>query len=142
MSVIITNMSKVFEPLMAGREYRFRVRSINSAGCSKWSAASESIKTLMANPPAPPVPSITSSEHDAIIVHWARPDFDGGMPITGYGVRWAEAPVTGEAATWVELDTDTTELELRIDGLKPAKHYIGCVRARNVRGASDWSGTH
>ena len=27
-------------PEMAGREYRFRVRSINRAGCKEWSAAS------------------------------------------------------------------------------------------------------
>lgn len=83
--------SFVLDRLLGGREYAdFRVRAINKAGISDWSAPFPSFETTAVTGPSK-VPNfwicgeVTS---DTIPLEWAEPMDDGGKPIIGYKVRY------------------------------------------------------
>ena len=75
--------------LTPGERYRFRVRALNAAGPSSFSALSPSQVVGLA-PARPGIRNARAGRPGGVVdatARWNRPAADGGLPITGYVVR-------------------------------------------------------
>ena len=80
--------------LAAGVEYVVQIAAKNNEGDSPWSASTTAAAALSA-PGAPGITAATAAV-DAITVQWDAPGDTGGGALTGYKIRWAITPRSGD----------------------------------------------
>jgi cell wall-associated NlpC family hydrolase len=114
--------------LTNGTPYRFTVVASNGAGTGAPSDVSPSVRPRTI--PGRPATVTGSAAPGAIHVSWARPDSNGGAPITRYR---AVASPGGRSCT-----TDGTRT-CTVTGLANGTPYRFEVRAINVAGRGPWS---
>ena len=118
--------------LTNGKEYRFKLRAVNSGGASK--PAPQSAPWYVAATPAPPPPPAAPSNvqvdpsEDSLDITW---DAVTGAP--GYDVR---AKAKG-ASQWHSVASNVSDTSYTYT-TSETMDYIG-VRARNANGASAWT---
>lgn len=110
--------------------YYFRSRGINGEGTGAWSASS-SAKTLAGTPGAPQNPSAEIAGGQ-IQVTWDPPTSDGGSPITGYEVQYADNAGFADPSD-PELATSPKNFSLGLGT------WYFRVRALNANGTGAWS---
>jgi hypothetical protein len=132
-----TDTTQVITGLTNGTTYRFRVQAVNASGRGAYSKV-----TNAATPPTPPtVPSIpfvlgVTAGDAQVTVSWEDPQFDGGVPVTGYVVTpfigfMPQSPVT----------FDSTSLTQTVSGLTNGTTYRFSVEAVNAVGTGPVSPT-
>ena len=130
--------------LAAGVEYVVQIAAKNSEGDSPWSASTTAAAALSA-PGAPGITAATAAV-DAITVQWDAPGDTGGGALTGYKIRWAITPRSGDPV-WLNANgaagQDTaggagTRSETLSD-LVPRAPYMVQIAAVNSGGAGAFS---
>ncbi|MDA7970814.1 MAG: YDG domain-containing protein, partial [Gammaproteobacteria bacterium] len=130
--------------LAAGVEYVVQIAAKNSEGDSPWSASTTAAAALSA-PGAPGITAATAAV-DAITVQWDAPGDTGGGALTGYKIRWAITPRSGDPV-WLNANgaagQDTaggagTRSET-ISDLVPRAPYMVQIAAVNSGGAGAFS---
>uniref|UniRef100_A0A4W6CKZ5 Myomesin-1 n=1 Tax=Lates calcarifer TaxID=8187 RepID=A0A4W6CKZ5_LATCA len=128
--------------LMTGEKYVFRVRAVNAAGLSQFSAESEPVEVKAAigggiphASPAPPYGiTILECVRDSMVLAWKQPTFIGGADITGYFVDYREV-IDGVPGKWHEANIKAvSERAYRVSDLKENRKYQFQVRAANMAG--------
>lgn len=123
-----------FKNLTPKKKYKFRVRAKNKEG------ESEPLETdfILAKNPydepgAPGQPEIFDYDNKSASLKWAKPDSDGGRPISHYTVEIKDK----FAADWTEVAKTTDDTpEIVIPGLKENMVYQFRVKAHNKAGPS------
>ncbi|PNF43664.1 hypothetical protein B7P43_G15461, partial [Cryptotermes secundus] len=118
------------------KKYKFRVKAVNKEGESEPLETEEPI--LARNPydePGPPgKPDIIDYDNKSVTLKWAKPEEDGGRPISHYTVEMKDKL----SVEWVEvLKTKDNNPEGIVGGLKEKNIYQFRVRAHNKAGASE-----
>ena len=130
--------------LAAGVGYVVQIAAKNNEGDSPWSASTTAAAALSA-PGAPGITAATAAV-DAITVQWDAPGDTGGAALTGYKIRWAITPRSGDPV-WLNANgaagQDTaggagTRSET-ISDLVPRAPYMVQVAAVNAGGAGAFS---
>ncbi len=130
--------------LAAGVEYVVQIAAKNNEGDSPWSASTTAAAALSA-PGAPGITAATAAV-DAITVQWDAPGDTGGGALTGYKIRWAITPRSGDPV-WLNANgaagQDTaggagTRSET-ISDLVPRAPYMVQIAAVNSGGAGAFS---
>ncbi|KAI5639981.1 immunoglobulin i-set domain-containing protein [Phthorimaea operculella] len=138
----VTNLA--VDGLTPGHKYKFRVRAVNRQGKSEPLTTPHA--TEAKNPfdvaSKPGTPKIKDFDKDFVELEWARPESDGGAPITGYVIEKKDrfSPDWEECAT-IEGDTPRGKVPDLIEG----NTYEFRVRAINKAGKgepSDGTGPH
>ena len=118
--------------LSNGKEYRYKLRTVNAAGTGK--AAPQSAPWYVAaTPQVPPPPAAPSNvavnpSEDSLEITW-----DAVSDATGYDVR-----AKGEGASdWHDVASNVTGTSYTYN-TSNTMDYVG-VRARNANGASEWT---
>uniref|UniRef100_A0A4W6CL70 Myomesin 1 n=1 Tax=Lates calcarifer TaxID=8187 RepID=A0A4W6CL70_LATCA len=122
--------------LMTGEKYVFRVRAVNAAGLSQFSAESEpvEVKAAIASPAPPYGITILECVRDSMVLAWKQPTFIGGADITGYFVDYREV-IDGVPGKWHEANIKAvSERAYRVSDLKENRKYQFQVRAANMAG--------
>uniref|UniRef100_A0A3B4TBR6 Titin n=1 Tax=Seriola dumerili TaxID=41447 RepID=A0A3B4TBR6_SERDU len=115
--------------LEEGIEYEYRVYAENIVGLSKASKLSE---MQVARDPCdrPGKPEAVIVTRNQVTLRWTKPEYDGGIKITGYVVEKKEA--TGR---WMKASfTNIIETEFVVTGLTEDQVYEFRVIARNSAG--------
>ena len=121
-----------FESLVNGTEYTFRVRAINAAGTSEYSAASNAVTPgVPAVEPPAPVNVAAVAGDGAATVSWDIVD-DGGSPLTAQGV-YTIPPDRGI------VFLNEGDRSIRLDQLTNGKEYTFTVEAYNQIGKGEMS---
>lgn len=115
--------------------YQWRVQSVGF-GTSEWSGVGQAWTEGGFTPPPPPIrpptpftPSVTPLNHDSLQISWSS------VPgATGYDLRWRR----DGTSSWT--DAYSVSAGHRIPDLQPETRYEAQVRAKNIAGASEWSG--
>ena len=121
-----------------GESYDFRLRAWNLDGAGDWSLQRREVLVAYA-PDAPTAVTATGEGDRRFTLRWEAPAFDGGVPVDGYRVQWAEAGSTfdavdaGGART---ADVGAGEHERTVSGLAPGEYRLR-VAAENLAGYSD-----
>jgi len=121
--------------LEEGKEYGFRVLSVNEIGESETlnTARNFIAKNQYSVSLPPSAPEVTDGNERSMAIRWKAPIDDGGMPITSYHV---EARSTGEEwQIWELLDTPVTSVTLQ--KLQKGFEYQFRVIAINKAGKSE-----
>ena len=128
--------------LANGTTYRVRVRAINSAGDSGWSATDTA--TTPTPPGTPTGLTISSFGNDRLTATWTAPTAVSG--ISHYNVQRCTAAANQDgtwrcASGWSNAGTatDTTHV---VTGLLGSTSYSVRVQAANAAGTSGWSNTY
>lgn len=124
-----------FKGLTPNKKYKFRVKAVNKEGESDPLETTDAI--IAKNPydePSPPgKPDIVDYDNMSATLNWAKPESDGGRPITHYTIEMKSK----FAADWSEvLKTDNDKCEAKVDGLKENMTYQFRVKAHNKAGTS------
>lgn len=118
--------------LVPGKKYKFRVRAVNKQGKSEPLTTSQAIeaKNPFDEPDKPGTPEITDYDKDFVELKWAKPENDGGSPITGYIIEkrdkynpnWEKcADVDGDATVGKVNDLiEGTPYEFRVRAVNKA----------------------
>ena len=126
--------------LRSGLPYRFRILAENSEGRSQWSVPC--VAQTAATPPLPPpAPIKDASTHSSISISWRPPEYDGGVPLTGYQVEIhpkCSAAKRGMPEQWVLMYTGL-ERSCTLSGLCAGCTYKSRVRAVNEKGVGAFS---
>jgi hypothetical protein len=123
--------------LTVGLSYSFRVRAYNISGYGAWSnTVSVNIAPLFVEPDAPEAVGISQlPTFLGARVTWSPPEDDGGSPVTGYRIQFANNPsFTG--ATLTEVGN---VLLFDFFGLTESVTYYARVAAANPAGYSPYS---
>lgn len=115
--------------LEEGIEYEFRVYAENIVGLSKASKLSE---MQVARDPCdrPGKPEAIIVTRNRVTLRWTKPEYDGGIKITGYVVEKKEG-----AGRWMKASfTNIIETEFVVTGLTEDQIYEFRVIARNAAG--------
>uniref|UniRef100_A0A3Q3JJU8 Fibronectin type-III domain-containing protein n=1 Tax=Monopterus albus TaxID=43700 RepID=A0A3Q3JJU8_MONAL len=115
--------------LEEGIEYEFRVYAENIVGISKASKLSE---MQVARDPCdrPGKPEAVIVTRHQVTLRWTKPEYDGGIKITGYVVEKKEG-----AGRWMKASfTNIIETEFVVTGLTEDQIYEFRVIARNAAG--------
>jgi Fibronectin type III domain/Immunoglobulin I-set domain len=128
------------EGFRKGQVLRVRVRAANRVGESEPAGVADRI--TMKNPWTVPNPPTDAEVFDwtetTLSVKWKAPDSDGGSPITGYLVEYKEKA----ASTWKSFfEPDAKKLSASIPELRTGAAYVVRIKARNIEGDSEPSGT-
>lgn len=93
------------------------------------------LKTFITDEPARPgKPEIIDYDNTMVCLKWAKPETDGGRPITHYVVEMKDK----FAADWAEVaKTENDTPEAKVEGLKEKMVYQFRVRAVNKAGLSE-----
>jgi titin len=119
--------------LTNGRAYKIKVAAVNYAGQGPYSPLTTSSVTSYTYPDSPT--NVTGEPVNlGINVNWEAPEFDGGRPILDYTVRCFTADDGNVVATQT-----TTGLSSFFDTLTNGTSYYFQVKARNLRGDSEYS---
>jgi len=132
---ITSNTELLVNDLETGKEYDFRVLTVNEVGESEALQTSRPIiaKNQYTVSLPPSQPDVTDWNERAMSIRWNEPIDDGGMPITGYTV---EARTTGgQWQIWETLDTPETVATMQ--KLQKGQEYQFRVIATNKAGKSD-----
>lgn len=130
-----TDTTFTFKNLTPKKKYKFRVKAKNKEGESEPLETDDFIlaKNPYDEPGAPGKPDIIDYDNKSVTLKWAKPDSDGGRPITHYTVEVKDK----FAADWSEIaKTDGPNPEVVVPGLKENMVYQFRVRAHNKSGAS------
>lgn len=130
----VSNASHVFGNLTPGKTYRFRVAARNAAGTGVWSPVAT--LPLFRAPDAPTGVLLAQTGDRRVRVRFDPPAYDGGSPLTGFRVQFAN-----NAGFVSPLNSDinngaTDETTVTVAGPGPW-HYR--VAARNAAGLGSWS---
>ncbi|KAL7850238.1 hypothetical protein SRHO_G00195870 [Serrasalmus rhombeus] len=89
--------------------------------------------------PQPPVscPVVCILSHEAVVLSWSGPCYDGGSAVTGYVVE-VQSVGSDHSDHWTELSAHCRSTSLRVSsGLQPQGQYRFRVRACNAVGVSE-----
>ena len=117
-----------------GISYDVQVEATNARGMSAWSVSRTGM-TPNQGPDAPAAPTLTGAV-GSLGVSWVAP-YNGGSPITGYGVRYKKS----SDSTWTSWPHTGTGRTATITGLSSLYNWDVQVQAANARGMSVWSVT-
>ncbi len=119
--------------VVAGRQYQYRLRSCNAAGCSPW--VNSGIVTVPAVPAAPTAVGTTVPSATEIRVGWT----DASTTETSFTVARAVS-VGGVWGAWSDVGTTAANATGYTNGgLTGGRTYAYRVRACNVSGCSAWA---
>jgi hypothetical protein len=125
--------SCVISGLETGSTYTFSV--VPTSSFSDGAAATSDAVEITSTVPTAPT-NVTGIAHDSYVdVYWDAPDYDGGLPITGY---WAQA-YTAEGVLIEGAVCSTTGTACGISGLTNDTDYKFSVRATNDLGYSEYA---
>jgi hypothetical protein len=124
-----------FEDLDGGKQYYFRVRSVNELGLGPWSDWSEGF--LMPEFSAQEAPESSSDGADSIQLSWIAP-CDHGAPLIGYRIQYT-TDTTDENKIHTAVVMNGKQISNRINGLQANQIYYFRSRAINEVGESDWT---
>ena len=126
-----TDTTATFHGLTKGTAYNVRVAAVSDDGQGDWATTTGTPGTtagpvvgLRAEPGASP---------GTINVMWSKPADDGGTPLTGYTIQWAQGN-SAQQSTQVNNPGATSHT---LSGLNSAALYYVWVRATNGAGAGD-----
>lgn len=115
--------------LEEGIEYEFRVYAENIVGLSKASKVSE-IQVARDPCDRPGKPEAVIVTRNQVTLRWTKPQYDGGIKITGYVIEKKEG-----AGRWMKASfTNITETEFVVTGLIENQTYEFRVIAKNAAG--------
>ena len=121
--------SYVVEDLDNGVELFFTVSAVNQMGEGPQSTA---VSCTCLGVPSVPVGLAISLEGDGVVLSWSPPDFDGGIPVTGYVLLRGVVP--DDLSVYKELGVLTTYTDLEVDaGLT----YYYTIKAVNEAGEGE-----
>ena len=121
------SLTATVDGLINGSEYYFLVWAVNSAG----EGHSAVVRVRPATVPAPPTNLAARPGDGDVMLHWQRPNFSGGVAVTGYQYRYAEGRSVPAATTWRSVGFNQNVI---VDRLTNGTAYAFEVRARNRRG--------
>jgi len=75
--------------LTTGQSYKLKVRATNAIGSSAYSSESAAIVAGVV-PDAPGTPMYLTSTRTQVAFRWIEPAYNGGSPLTGYKISWAQ----------------------------------------------------
>ena len=138
--------------LLAGVEYRVRVRARYGGWSGPWSEARLTVSgepgaaVRSQTPTAPGAPTVTAAAASAttLTINWSAPA-DGGSPISSYELRYIESEAPERADERWTLQRSLAAgalLETVLTGLTDGVSYDIQVRAVNAAGDGPWSATH
>ncbi|XP_047102318.1 twitchin isoform X3 [Schistocerca piceifrons] len=125
-----------FDGLTPKKKYKFRVKAVNKEGESE---PLETEGTILAKNPydepgRPGKPEIFDYDNKSVSLKWAKPESDGGRPITHYTIEMKDK----FSVDWVEVcKTQDSTCEAKVEDLKERMVYQFRVRAHNKAGASE-----
>ncbi len=130
---VSNSLQLTVDGLGKGREYLFRVSSVNQVGQSEPSDSLK-IKTQVTLPAAPVNFSVVDGSLTATSVRlkWDAPKDRGGLPIKNYVVQFL---VKGKTWRTVEHEISAKRI-VTIKGLKPGKNYRFRVKTQTSHGKS------
>uniref|UniRef100_A0A3Q0QSD0 Titin n=1 Tax=Amphilophus citrinellus TaxID=61819 RepID=A0A3Q0QSD0_AMPCI len=115
--------------LEEGIEYEFRVYAENIVGLSKASKVSE-IQVARDPCDRPGKPEAVIITRSQVTLRWTKPQYDGGIKITGYIIEKKEG-----AGRWMKASfTNITETEFVVTGLTEDQIYEFRIIAKNAAG--------
>ena len=118
-----------------GTAYLFRVAAVNAAGAGAESTASAPV--IPASVPAAPTQVAVAGSATSVRVTWSAPVATGGLPVTGYRVRWSG----NGGERWTSEPTGGPATGFVIDDLRNGRPYLVQVAAVSAAGRSAWSAT-
>lgn len=94
--------------------------------------------------PEPPTNIQSSAYHQMIHVTWSKPTDDGGEPVSSYGIKWWNASLSEDTATFVYEISYLNASEYdntghNITGLDNDQQYNFRMSCNNTYGMSTWS---
>lgn len=119
----------------------YRVRAVNSAGAGAWSNAA----SASAGGAVPPDQWLyldgEADGQNAITLYWGEPHYDGGAPVTGYQLQYADDTTDSNGElNWRNLTTTSASARSYTHtGRKVGETWHYRVRARNSAGWGGWS---
>lgn len=121
--------------LNEGKDYKFRVKAVNSEGESEPLETEQTIKAK--NPydaaDAPGKPNLKDWTRDHADLTWTAPEHDGGAPITGYVIEKKDSL----SSKWQKVqETKGPKCEARVPDLVEGHKYQFRVKALNKAGQS------
>ena len=75
--------------MTTGQSYKLKVRATNAIGSSAYSSESATIVAGVV-PDAPGTPMYLTSTRTQVAFRWIAPTYNGGSPLTGYKIGWAQ----------------------------------------------------
>ena len=127
---------------VAAGTYEVRIRSVNSAGNSVWSAV-QTITVSGNDPAAPSAPSISgTANNEAAYIAWPIPA-DNGAGIITYSLHYISASgndVADCGASWISVSSATPGYYFPLPGVN-GTYYCFRVKATNNVGDSAFSNT-
>ena len=127
--------------LTNGIEYNVQVRAVNAVGEGAWS--NSGVGTPRTTPGAPGISSVTPGDR-SLVVSWFAPGSDGGAEVAGYELRHIRSDTTDKAEVNWTVTTgiwSSGVLRYGLGGLSNGVEYDLQVRAVNIAGGGDWSGS-
>nr|CAD7393168.1 unnamed protein product [Timema cristinae] len=124
-----------FDGLTPKKKYKFRVKAVNKEGESEPLETDEAItaKNPYDEPGRPGKPEIIDYDNKSVTLKWAKPESDGGRPITHYTVEIKDKL----SVEWTEVLKTKNIPEGIVEDLKEKNIYQFRIRAHNKSGASE-----
>ncbi|GLH11531.1 Titin, partial [Gryllus bimaculatus] len=130
--------SFTFDGLTPKKKYKFRVKAVNKEGESEPLETDEAIlaRNPYDEPGRPGKPEIFDYDNKSVSLRWAKPETDGGRPITHYTIEMKDK----FSVEWVEVyKTPDNNPEGKVEDLKEKMVYQFRVRAHNKAGFGEAS---
>ncbi|MFM9134933.1 MAG: fibronectin type III domain-containing protein, partial [bacterium] len=118
--------------LANGTPYLFRVAAINAAGAGAASVPSPQV--IPATKPGAPTQVVATARYESIAMRWTAPVDTGGLPLTGYRVRWQAS-----GGAWRSAPTGGPAPYFVLTSLRNGTGYTVQVAAVTAAGRGAWS---